>query len=81
MLRGAGSLPRDFGLHHQGFAPSYRTTYNIDHQDMVADYEGQKVQIWGTLDGNGKLIHAYSLRRQCRLVTHPGDFCADWICN
>lgn len=37
-----------------------------------------------SLPGDFGLRHpgpAPSHRRQCRLLTHPGDFCAQWICN
>jgi uncharacterized protein YdeI (BOF family) len=33
------------------------TTYDIDHQDQVKQYEGKKVRVHGTLDPNGKMIH------------------------
>jgi uncharacterized protein YdeI (BOF family) len=33
------------------------TTYDIDRQDLVKKYEGQKVRISGTLDPDGKTIH------------------------
>jgi uncharacterized protein YdeI (BOF family) len=33
------------------------TTYDIDHQDEVKQYEGKKVRVHGTLDSNGKMIH------------------------
>ena len=33
------------------------TTYDIDHQDEVKQYEGKKVRVHGTLDANGKMIH------------------------
>lgn len=32
-------------------------TYDLDHQDMVKKYDGQKVRVKGTLDPNGSLIH------------------------
>ncbi|MGB6677913.1 MAG: DUF5818 domain-containing protein [Terriglobales bacterium] len=33
------------------------TTYDIDHQDQVKQFEGKKVRVHGTLDSNGKMIH------------------------
>lgn len=33
------------------------TTYDVDRQDLVRKYEGQKVRISGTLDPDGKTIH------------------------
>lgn len=33
------------------------TTYDIDHQDEVAKFDGKKVRVHGTLDPNGKMIH------------------------
>lgn len=33
------------------------TTYDIDHQDQVKQYDGKKVRVHGTLDPSGKLIH------------------------
>ena len=33
------------------------TTYDIDHQDEVKQYEGKKVRVHGTLDSKGKMIH------------------------
>ena len=33
------------------------TTYDIDHQNEVKQYEGKKVRVHGTLDSNGKMIH------------------------
>jgi hypothetical protein len=33
------------------------TTYDIDHQDQVKQFEGKKVRVQGTLDSNGKMIH------------------------
>jgi uncharacterized protein YdeI (BOF family) len=33
------------------------TTYDIDHQDQVKQFEGKKVRVHGTLDPNGKMIH------------------------
>ncbi len=33
------------------------TTYDIDNQDAAKKFEGKKVNIHGTLDPNGKLIH------------------------
>ena len=33
------------------------TTYDIDHQDQVAKYEGKRVRVRGTLDPGGKMIH------------------------
>jgi uncharacterized protein YdeI (BOF family) len=33
------------------------TTYDIDHQDEVKQYEGKKVRVHGTLDSSGKMIH------------------------
>lgn len=32
-------------------------TYNIDHQDQVAKFEGKKVKVHGTLDASTKTIH------------------------
>ncbi len=34
-----------------------KTTYDIDHQDDLKQYEGKKVRVHGTLDSNGKMIH------------------------
>lgn len=31
--------------------------YDIDHQEIVAKYEGKKVRVNGTLDPDGKTIH------------------------
>jgi Protein of unknown function (DUF5818) len=33
------------------------TTYDIDHQDEVGKHVGRKVQVTGTLDPSGKIIH------------------------
>jgi hypothetical protein len=33
------------------------TTYDIDAQDQVKQFEGKKVRVHGTLDPNGKMIH------------------------
>jgi hypothetical protein len=33
------------------------TTYDLDHQDQVKQYEGKKVRVRGTLDASGKMIH------------------------
>lgn len=33
------------------------TTYDIDHQDEVAKFDGKKVRVHGTLDSTGKMIH------------------------
>ena len=33
------------------------TTYDIDHQDQVKQFEGKKVRVHGTLDSSGKMIH------------------------
>jgi uncharacterized protein YdeI (BOF family) len=33
------------------------TTYDIDHQDEVKNFDGKKVRVHGTLDPNGKMIH------------------------
>jgi hypothetical protein len=33
------------------------TTYDIDHQDQVKQFEGKKVRVRGTLDPTGKMIH------------------------
>jgi cytoskeletal protein RodZ len=33
------------------------TTYDIDHQDEVAKFEGKKVRVHGTVDASGKMIH------------------------
>jgi uncharacterized protein YdeI (BOF family) len=32
------------------------TSYDVDRQDLVKKYEGQKVRIHGTLDASGKVI-------------------------
>jgi hypothetical protein len=32
-------------------------TYDIDHQDEVAKFEGKRVKVKGTLDASGKMIH------------------------
>jgi outer membrane biosynthesis protein TonB len=32
-------------------------TYDIDHQDEVAKFEGKRVKVHGTLDASGKMIH------------------------
>ncbi len=32
-------------------------TYDIDHQDLVAQHVGKKVRVKGTLDPSGKMIH------------------------
>jgi hypothetical protein len=33
------------------------TTYDIDHQDQVKQFEGKKVRVHGTLDPSSKTIH------------------------
>jgi hypothetical protein len=33
------------------------TSYDVDRQDLVKKYEGQRVRINGTLDPDGKTIH------------------------
>jgi uncharacterized protein YdeI (BOF family) len=33
------------------------TTYDIDHQNEVKQFEGKKVRVHGTLDSNGNMIH------------------------
>ncbi len=33
------------------------TTYDIDHQDEVAKFDGKKVRVHGTVDASGKMIH------------------------
>jgi hypothetical protein len=33
------------------------TTYDIDHQEQLKQYEGKKVRVHGTLDPSGKMIH------------------------
>ena len=33
------------------------TNYDIDHQDLVKQYEGKRVRVNGTLDPSGKMIH------------------------
>ena len=33
------------------------TTYDIDHQTEVKQFEGKKVRVHGTLDPGGKMIH------------------------
>jgi hypothetical protein len=33
------------------------TTYDIDHQDEVAKFDGKKVRVHGTIDASGKMIH------------------------
>lgn len=33
------------------------TTYDIDHQDEVAKFDGKKVRVHGTIDATGKMIH------------------------
>jgi uncharacterized protein YdeI (BOF family) len=33
------------------------TTYDIDAQDQVKQFEGKKVRVHGTLDPSGKMIH------------------------
>ncbi len=33
------------------------TSYEVDNQDALKPFEGKKVNIKGTLDPNGKLIH------------------------
>jgi preprotein translocase subunit SecG len=32
-------------------------TYDVDHQDEVAKFEGKRVKVHGTLDASGKMIH------------------------
>jgi outer membrane biosynthesis protein TonB len=32
-------------------------TYDVDHQDEVAKFEGKRVKVKGTLDASGKMIH------------------------
>jgi uncharacterized protein YdeI (BOF family) len=36
---------------------SSNTTYDIDHQEQLKQYEGKKVRVHGTLDPSGKMIH------------------------
>jgi len=33
------------------------TTYDIDHQEEVKQFEGKRVRVHGTLDPSGKMIH------------------------
>lgn len=33
------------------------TTYDLDHQDELAKFEGKKVRVHGTIDASGKMIH------------------------
>ena len=33
------------------------STYDVDHQDQVKQFEGKKVRIHGTLDPSSKMIH------------------------
>lgn len=33
------------------------TTYDTDHQDEMAKFEGKRVKVHGTLDASGKMIH------------------------
>jgi len=33
------------------------TTYDIDHQDQVKQFEGKRVRVHGVLDAGGKMIH------------------------
>jgi cell division protein FtsN len=33
------------------------TTYDTDHQDEMAKFEGKRVKVHGTLDSSGKMIH------------------------
>jgi hypothetical protein len=33
------------------------TTYDVDAQDQLKQFEGKKVRIHGTLDASGKMIH------------------------
>ena len=33
------------------------STYDIDHQEQLKQYEGKKVRVHGTLDPSGKMIH------------------------
>ena len=33
------------------------TSYDIDHQDLVAQHAGRRVRVSGTLDADGKTIH------------------------
>jgi Protein of unknown function (DUF5818) len=33
------------------------STYDIDHQEQLKQYEGKKVRVHGTLDSSGKMIH------------------------
>jgi len=33
------------------------STYDVDHQDQVKQFEGKKVRIHGTLDPGSKMIH------------------------
>jgi hypothetical protein len=32
-------------------------TYDLDHQDELAKFEGKKVRVHGTVDASGKMIH------------------------
>ena len=36
--------------------PASGNTYDVDRQDLVAKYDGQKVRIKGTLESSGKMI-------------------------
>ena len=33
------------------------TTYDLDHQDELAKFEGKRVRVHGTVDATGKIIH------------------------
>jgi hypothetical protein len=33
------------------------TTYDLDHQEELAQFDGKKVRIHGTVDASGKMIH------------------------
>jgi cytoskeletal protein RodZ len=33
------------------------TTYDLDHQDELAKFEGKRVRVHGTVDATGKMIH------------------------
>jgi hypothetical protein len=44
------------------YAPANGTTYQLEEQDKVSDFAGQKVTIIGTYNGETKTIHIQSIQ-------------------
>jgi len=43
------------------FDPSTNTAYQLDNQEKVSAFAGQKVNITGTYDGASKMIHVENI--------------------